>query len=158
MPIPTGTFYHDEPFSSGTVSTIDQSTVNSEVAGSAIKFGQAVVMSDGKAVPATSAPIYGVALKRGWVNADKLTQENIDADTWLEGETVSVLREGTVAVPLSADVKHGDNATVDANGLFKTAAAGDKVVGVFLDDGNKDKTVSLQVRISLDNPLTNVAK
>lgn len=149
MAIPDGTLYHDGALSAGMVATIEPSTVNTETAGADIAFGAGVVLKDGKAIPATNGPIYGVALKRTYSNVDHFYEEDLEKDHWNQGEDLGILRDGTVAVPLSDDVDRGENAMVDADGKFKKAGANDEVVGVFLSSGDKDSTANLQVRIKL---------
>lgn len=142
MPIPVDSFYQGGELGAGKPATIQQMTVNSEVASAPISYGQAVTLTGGKVAPATAGPIYGVALSRVYENDDRFIDPK--ADTWLTGETVPVIREGTVAVPISADVDKGDNATVDATGLFKPAGASDSVVGIFITAGNSGHTAALQ--------------
>lgn len=154
MAIPNGRLYHDDPLSAGTIATIEPSTINTENAGAEIDFGTAVTMKDGKAVQATKAPIYGVALKRTYIDSDHFYDEEIQNDHWKIGETLGVLRDGTIAVPISGDVDRGDDATVDANGKFKTAGAGDVVVGVFLSSANDGDTANLQTRVQFRQPGT----
>lgn len=149
MAIPDGRLYLDGQLGAGEVATIEPSTVNTENAGADINFGAGVVLKDGKVVPATKAPIYGVALRRTYVNGDHFYDETIENDHWNTGEDLGVLRDGTIAVPISDDVDRGENATVDAQGNFKPAGASDTVVGVFLSAGNKGGTANLQTRIQL---------
>lgn len=149
MAIPDGKLYSDGTLSAGTVATIEDSIVNTESAGADINFGAGVVLQGGKVVPATQAPIYGVALKRTYINGDHFYDATIDGDHWEAGENLGVLRLGTISVPISADVERGENATVDAQGNFKPAGASDTVVGVFLSDGNNGGTAALQTSIQL---------
>ena len=151
MAIPDGELYSDGTLSAGTVATIEDSIVNTENAGANINFGAGVVLQGGKVVPATKAPIYGVALKRTYINGDHFYDATIDGDHWEAGENLGVLRLGTISVPISDDVDRGENATVDAQGNFKPAGASDTVVGVFLSDGNKGGTASMQTSIQLAN-------
>lgn len=151
MAIPDGKLYSDGTLSAGTVATIEDSIVNTESAGADINFGSGVVLQDGKVVPATKAPIYGVALKRTYINGDHFYDATIDGDHWEAGENLGVLRLGTISVPISDDVDRGENATVDAQGNFKPAGASDTVVGVFLSDGNNGGTASMQTSIQLAN-------
>lgn len=156
--IPDGTLYHDGPLSPGTIaSPFDVTSVNTEHAGAEIIFGGAVVLKDGKAVQATKAPIYGVALKRTYVKGDNLEPETVQADKWHEDETLGVMRDGTIYVPISEDVNHGDNATVDSNGKFKVAKNNDIVVGVFTEAGYKDSATTLQTRIQMQSAATTPA-
>ena len=151
MAIPDGTLYHGGPHSAGSPADVfDDHTVNTEHAGDAINFGSAVVLKDGDAVTASQAPIYGIALKRTYVDAADLTEESINNDKWKAGETLGVAREGTWWVPISEDVNRGDNATVDANGKFKPASSSDKIVGMFLSDGDKGSTATVQIRVQLE--------
>lgn len=164
MAIPDGRLYHDGPLSAGTIATIEPSTINTENAGAEICFGTAVIIKEGKAVPATKAPIYGVALKRTYIDSDHFYDEEIQKDKWKIGETLGVLRDGTIAVPVSGDVDRGDNATVDATGNFKTAGAGDAIVGVFLSSANSGDTANLQTRVQFGkqdasaNPVNNASE
>lgn len=155
--IPDGKLYMDGQLGAGTVATLEDSSVNTLTAGGPIGFGTAVTIKDGKAVQAAGAPIYGVALKRTYMNADHFYQEDIDNDKWGEGEVLGVLRDGTIAVPVSADVDAQENATVDANGQFKPAGASDTVVGVFLSSANAGETAQLQTRVQLAQPTSSVA-
>lgn len=147
--IPDGELYHNNPLSAGTVaSPFEPTAVNTEHAGAEIAYGGAVNLQDGKVVPATNGQsFYGVALKRTSVHGVELTEEAIEGDKWKEGETLGVLRDGTVFVPISEDVDRGESATVDANGTFKPAAANDVVVGIFTSSGNAGSTAELQTRI-----------
>lgn len=154
MAIPDGKLYHDGSLSAGTIATIEPATINTENAGAEIGFGTAVTMSNGKAVPATKAPIYGVALKRTYTDSDHFYDNDIQNDKWKIGETLGVLRDGTIAVPVSGDVDRGDDATVDATGKFKEAGAGDVVVGVFLSSANDGDTANLQTRVQFRQPGT----
>lgn len=154
MAIPDGRLYHDDPLSAGTIATTEPSTINTENAGAEIGFGTAVAMKDGKAVPATKAPIYGVALKRTYIESDHFYENDIQNDCWKVGETLGVLRDGTIAVPVSGDVDRGDDATVDATGKFKAAGAGDVVAGVFLSSANNGDTANMQTRVQFKQPDT----
>lgn len=155
--IPDGKLYMDGQLGAGTVATLEDSNVNTVTAGSPIGFGTAVTISNGKAVQAAGAPIYGIALKRTYLNADHFYQEDIDNDKWAEGEVLGVLRDGTIAVPVSADVDEQESATVDANGKFKPAGTSDTVVGVFLSSANAGETAQLQTRIQLAHLTSSVA-
>lgn len=150
--IPDGKLYMDGQLGAGTVATLEDSNVNTVTAGGPIGFGTAVTISNGKAVQAAGAPIYGIALKRTYLNADHFYQEDIDNDKWAEGEVLGVLRDGTIAVSVSADVDEQESATVDANGQFKPAGTSDSVVGVFLSSANAGETAQLQTRIQLAQP------
>lgn len=147
MAIPDGRLYHDDSLSAGTIATIEPSTINTENASTEIGFGTAVAMKDGKAVQATKAPIYGVALKRTYTDSDHFYENDIQNDKWKIGETLGVLRDGTIAVPVISDVDRGDDATVDVTGKFKVASAGDVVVGTFLSSANSGDTANLQTRV-----------
>ena len=68
MAIPDGTMYHDGHLSAGTVER--QYEVLTEVASADIPFGAGVSLVNGQAVTATKAPIYGVAVKRGYLDVD----------------------------------------------------------------------------------------
>lgn len=149
MAIPDGTFYQSNQLGNGSIGNIETAAINSETAGGAIAFGQGVNISGGKVVAATAAPIYGVALKRTYVNSDEINDSATDA--WAAGETVGVLRDGTVAVPLTGDVNKGDSATVSGAG-FKTAGASDAVVGTFLTTASNGGTALLQTRVQLAQP------
>ena len=155
--IPDGKLYMDDQLGAGTVATLEDSSVNTVTAGGPIGFGTAVTISNGTAVQAAGAPIYGIALKRTYLNADHFYQEDIDNDKWSEGEVLGVLRDGTIAVPVSADVDEQESATVDSNGQFKPAGANDPVVGVFLSSANAGETAQLQTRIQLAQPTSSVA-
>lgn len=151
MPISDPTLYSTDDIAPGKIATLENYRVNVETAGADIKFGQAVVLKDGLAVPATKAPIYGVALNRDWTSSQDFIQDEMNKDHWSAGNAFDVLRDGTITVPISADVNRGQNATVDANGEFKPAGASDKIVGVFLNDGNEGSTARLQTRIQFDH-------
>lgn len=150
--IPDGRLYHDDSLSAGTVaSPWDLTSVNTEHAGADIAFGGAVTFKEGKVVPAASGAIYGIALKRTYVDGDNLFEETIANDKWKNGETLGVMRDGTAWVPISEDVDRGDNAAVDANGNFKPATDKDTVVGIFTSDGDKGTTAELQTRIQFSS-------
>ena len=151
MELPHGELYKTCELAPGQLATIERATINTEQAGAPIGFGQGVAIKDGLVVPATGGNIFGVALRRTYLNADHLTQENIDADKWQTGELFGVVREGTIQVPINEDVNENENAAVDKDGNFKPAGASDTVVGVFLGSGNKGGTARMQTRIQLSN-------
>lgn len=151
MPISDPTLYSKTDIGPGRIATLEPYRVNVETAGADIKFGQAVVLKDGKAIPATKAPIYGIALNRDWTDSEDFVQTEMDADNYSVGQAFDVLRDGTVSVNISDDVNHGENATVDSDGNFKAADTSDTVVGVFLSSGNKGGTARLQTRIQFSH-------
>ena len=151
MAIPDGSLYLDGNLGAGTVATLEDSSVNTVTAGASIKFGQAVSIANGKAVPATLGPIFGIALKRGYVDSDDFAPEAVENDQWNADEVVPVLRDGTVSALISGDVDENDNVAVDANGLFKTAGATDEVVGTFLSEGDAGGVANVQTRIKFAN-------
>ena len=151
MPISDPTLYSNTDIGPGRIATLEPYRVNVETAGTDIKFGQAVVLKGGKAVPATKAPIYGIALNRDWTSSEDFIQKEMDEDHYSEGQAFDVLRDGTVSVNISDDVNRGENATVDADGNFKAAGTSDTVVGVFLSSGNKGGTARLQTRIQFSH-------
>lgn len=148
MAIPINGIYMDGHLGAGKPATTETQTVNSEIAGAAIKYGQAVTLTDDKLQPAAAAPIYGVALSRSYLNADRFTDDDKTNDAWETGEAVGVLREGTIAVPVSADVNKGEGATVDANGLFAPATDATTAVGIFQSDANSGETAFLQTNLA----------
>lgn len=145
MTIPIEGLYQNGSLGAGKPATTQTQTVNTETAGAPISYGQAVALQAGKVVPANAAPIYGVALARSYVDSEHFT--DTQTDTWKAGETLGVLREGTIAVPLSADVNKNEAATVDANGQFKPAGDTDAVVGLFTTTGNSGDTAFLQTSL-----------
>lgn len=139
MPIPVGRLYQKKHLGNGTVATVEDNTVNTVQAGADINFGVGISLqpdANGKmvAVTAKSAPIFGIAIKRNRINGDDY--DAIPNDHFLEGEVFGALRKGGISVPVSEDVSRYENATVDADGSFRVAKAGEQVVGVFLTDGN----------------------
>lgn len=152
MAIPDGKLYMDGELGNGTIATTENNAVNTETAGADIGFGAGVVMQDGKVVPATKGNIYGITLKRTYINGDHYS--DVVNDHWMTGETLGVLRDGTIAVPIVEDIDRGDNAAVTTDGKFKQAGTGDEVVGVFLSSGNANGTANLQTRVQLTNDST----
>lgn len=151
MPISDPTLYSKTDIGPGRIATLEPYRVNIETAGADIKFGQAVVLKAGKAIPATKAPIYGIALNRDWTSSEDFVQKEMDEDHYSLGQAFDCLRDGTVSVNISDDVNRGENATVDADGNFKAAGTSDVVVGVFLSSGNKGGTARLQTRIQFSH-------
>lgn len=143
MAIPDGTMYHDGHLSAGTVER--QYEVLTEVASADIPFGAGVSLVNGQAVTATKAPIYGVAVKRGYLDVDHFYEDDIEKDKWHPGEVLGVLTDGTINVPVNEDVDRGELATVDADGSFKPTTA-DDAVGRFLSSADKGSTARLLVR------------
>lgn len=154
MGIPDGTMYHDGHLSAGTVER--QYEVLTESAGADIPFGAGVVFKDGNVVPATKAPIYGVAVKRSYLDVDHFYDKDIENDKWHAGEALGVLTDGTINVPVSADVDRGQLATVDANGLFKPTTGSD-AVGRFLSSADNGSTARVLVRAQFAGTATGVA-
>ncbi|MBD5430136.1 hypothetical protein [Lactobacillus sp.] len=151
MGIPDAVMYHDGNLGAGTVATTEPSTVNGEIAGSDILFGSAVTIEDGKVVQAKGGKMFGVSLKRTYSMTDDFISDHVAEDHWYTGETLGVLRDGTISVLISSDVDVNDFAAVDADGKFKVAESGDDVVGVFLSSGNAGSTANLQTRIQFNN-------
>lgn len=146
MAIPDGQLYHDGTLGAGRVATTERATVNGAIAAEEVGFGKAVGLKDNQAVVATAAPIYGIAVRRSYTRFYDFKEGN-GTDAWQKGETIGVLREGTVAVQISEDVDAGKAATVASDGTFKPAGSADKAVGIFLTSGNKGGTANLQIRI-----------
>lgn len=144
MAIPDGKLYDDGVLGAGAVAGTGPTTINTEKAGAAVGFGLGVTLSAGKAVTATTAPIYGVSVRRNYTVGYELNDATKDADAYQEGEAMGVLREGSIAVQISSAVEAGDNAAVDATGQFKEAASGDTVVGIFRTAGKAGETAVLQ--------------
>lgn len=147
--IPDGKMYMEDELGAGMIASIEDYTALTEQTGADVGFGYGVIIQNGKVIPATKGPIFGVALRRNWANVDHFYDDDIKNDKFTTGETITVLRDGIVAVPITEDVNAGENATVDANGGFKPAATGDTVVGVFVGNGDKGNTARLQTRIQL---------
>lgn len=146
MPIPVGKLYQKKELGNGTVATVEDNTVDTVTAGADINFGAPVDIQNGKAVTATKAPIFGIAVKRSWIEGEHYY--DLDKDHWYQGEQVGVLRKGGIQVPVSDDVNRYDQATVNADGTFKTVANGDQVVGRFTTDGNKGESATIQVNLT----------
>lgn len=151
MGIPDGQLYGNPELGAGEVATIETAVITTEQAGANVGYGQGVQIKNGQVVPATTGNIYGIAVRRTHVNANNLTPEAISNDKWLTGEWLGVVRDGTVAVPINADVNARENAAIDKDGNFKVAGPSDTVVGVFLGSGNNGGTARLQTRIQLTN-------
>lgn len=163
MAIPDGTLYGDPTLGAGQLATNDVLTnkIFTEQAGGDIDYGQGVVIKDGLVVRANSSHIYGVALRRQHINGNHLYPDpnSMASDHYYSGEYISILRDGNVAVPISEDVNSRENAAVDANGNFKTAGTGDKIVGVFLSSGDKGKTAIVNLTIqNADDVVTGKGK
>lgn len=130
--IPQGTGYVSGPLGAGTIASNQPYVVNTDHAGDVMPFGVAVTKTNNVIAPATTgAGVYGVTLNRYYIQSF----DTRDVEQWDAKEEIPVMRSGAVTVQISADVKAGDPATVGDGGVFKTAAAGDTVVGQFLDDG-----------------------
>lgn len=151
MGIPDGQLYGNPELGAGEIATIERATITTEQAGADVGYGQGVQIKNGQVVPATTGNIYGIAVRRTHLNADSLTPENVANDKWHQGEWLGIVREGTVAVPISADVNARESAAVDKSGNFKVAGPSDTIVGVFLSSGNNGGTARLQTRIQLTN-------
>lgn len=163
MAIPDGTLYGDPTLGAGQLATNDVLTnkIFTEQAGGDIDYGQGVVIKDGLVVRANSSHIYGVALRRQHINGDHLYPDpnSMASDHYYSGEYIGILRDGNVAVPISEDVNSRENAAVDANGNFKAAGTGDKIVGVFLSSGDKGKTAIVNLTIqNADDVVTGKGK
>ncbi len=152
MPIPTGSYFQKKALGNGTVSTIEGNTINTIDAAEEIGFGCAINIENGKAVVATKAPIFGIAIKRDWTDAEHYFTDDIQKDKWHVGETLGALRKGGVSVPITADVNRYDPATVNEDGTFKPATAGDQVIGRFLTAGDAGSTAIIQVNITDMSP------
>lgn len=149
--IPDGELYNTDPISAGTVSDLETAVINTEQVGQPVGYGQGVQIKDGTVIPATKGHIFGVAIKRYHTNADHLYPQLMANEKWEQGEMIGVLRDGTIYVPVNADVNANENAAVGTDGNFKVAGASDSVVGVFLSSANAGSTARLQTRIQLAN-------
>lgn len=154
MPIPTGSYYQKKALGNGTVSTTEGNTINTIGAAEEIGFGCAINIENGKAVVATKAPIFGIAVKRDWTDAEHYFTDDVQKDKWHVGETLGALRKGGVSVPITADVNRYDSATVNEDGTFKPATTGDQVIGRFLTAGDAGSTAIVQVNITDMGPAT----
>lgn len=148
MTIPLSDYYQKKTLGNGAVATIEGNTVNTITAGGEIGFGCAVDIQDGKAVVATKAPIFGIAIRRTWTEAEHFYEDAIQNDKFQVGETLGVLRKGGISVPVSSDVNRYDPAAVASDGTFKQAGASDQVVGRFLTAGDSGSTAIVQVNIT----------
>lgn len=149
MGIPVQGLYMSDEIGFGQVSRLENSSINSNEAAEGIDFGVAVNLDGKKVRVAKKAPIYGVAIRRSYTKSEYFDEKEVENDKWGDGEVVGVLRDGTVNVRLSGDVKQGETATIDANGLFKTAVAGDVGVGTFMSDGRSGKGAEVQIRVAV---------
>lgn len=149
MGIPVQGLYMSDEIGFGQVSRLESSSINSNEAAEGIDFGVAVNLDGKKVRVAKKAPIYGVAIRRSYTKSEYFDETEVENDKWSDGEVVGVLRDGTVNVRLSSDVKQGETATIDANGLFKTAVAGDVGVGTFMSDGRSGKGAEVQIRVAV---------
>lgn len=130
--VPEGTGYVSGQLGAGQIATNQPNVINSLPVTSPLGFGVAVKQTGGVASLATAAAdVFGISLKRNYLQSF----DTPDVEQWAAGQDVPVMRMGSVVVQISSDVKSGDLATIDANGLFKTAATGDAVIGQFTDDG-----------------------
>lgn len=146
MGIPVGSFYQKKELGNGTIGSIESNTVNTITAGEDIAFGIALDIKSGQAVKATKAPIFGIAIKRLYVEGDDY--DALPDDHWYAGEKIGAVRKGAVAVPITADVNRYDAAAVNADGTFKPAGAGDQIVGRFITDGDANKTAIVQIELT----------
>lgn len=146
MGIPVGSFYQKKELGNGTIGSIESNTVNTITAGEDIGFGIALDIKNGQAVVATKAPIFGIAIKRLYIEGDDY--DALPDDHWYEGEKIGAVRKGAVAVPITADVDRYDAAAVNADGTFKPAGAGDQIVGRFITDGDAGKTAIVQIELT----------
>lgn len=130
--IPQGTGYVSGPLGAGTIASNQPYVVNTDHATVATPFGIAVTKANNIIAPAAKGTgVYGVTLNRNYIQS----WDSRDVEQWDAKDEIPVMRSGAVTVQISADVKAGGPATVGANGVFKTAVAGDTVIGQFLDDG-----------------------
>lgn len=149
MGIPVQGLYMSDDTGYGQVSRLESSSINSNEAAEPIDFGVAVNLDGKKVRVAKKAPVYGVAIRRSYTKSEYFDETEVENDKWGEGEVVGVLRDGTVKVRLSEDVKQGETATIDATGKFKTAVPGDTAVGIFMSDGRAEKGAEVQIRVAL---------
>lgn len=149
MGIPVQGLYMSDDIGYGQVSRLENSSINSNEAAESIAFGVAVNLDGNKVRVAKKAPVYGVAIRRSYTKSEYFKEDEMENDTWTEGDVVGVLRDGTVKVHLSGDVKQGETATIDANGYFKTATSGDVGVGTFMSDGRSGKGAEVQIRVAV---------
>lgn len=130
--IPQGTGYVSGPLGAGTIASNQPYVVNTDHAADVVPFGIAVTKTNNVIAPAANGTgVYGVVLNRYYIQS----WDSRDVEQWDAKDEIPVMRSGAVTVQISADVKVGDPATVGSNGIFKTAVAGDTVIGQFLDNG-----------------------
>lgn len=146
MPLPIGQLYQKKELGNGTIGSLKQYSVYTVTAGADINYGIAVAIQDEKAVVATKAPIYGITIKRDYAIGH--SYDDIENDHWLQGEKIGVLRQGSVSVPITEDVDRLDQATVNADGTFRTAKSGEQVVGRFLTAGDANSTAIVDVNLT----------
>lgn len=146
MPLPVGYLHQKKDLGNGTIGSVQHYEVETMTAGADINFGVGVTVQNDQVITANQAPIVGIAIKRDYVLGDDYT--SIKNDHWVKGEKIGVLWQGAVAVPITADVNRLDPATVNADGTFKPAESGDKVVGRFITAGDKDRTAIVHVNLT----------
>lgn len=146
MPLPIGELYQKKELGNGTIGSLKGYSIYTVKAGSDLNYGVAVSIQDGEAVVATKAPIYGITVKRAYVIGH--SYDDIKDDHWLQGEKIGVLRLGSVSVPITEDVDRLDQATINADGTFRTAKPGEPVVGRFLTSGDADSTAIVDVNLT----------
>lgn len=153
--VPEGNGYVSGPLGAGQIATNQPNVINSLPAKAPLGFGVAVKQTGGIAELATAAEdVFGISLKRNYLQSF----DTPDVEQWTTGQDVPVMRMGSVAVQISADVKQGDLATIDSKGVFKTATRSDKVIGQFLDDGafiaDGHSVSTAPIQINLGGPTT----
>lgn len=148
MPIPVGSYYQKKELGNGKVGTTETPVIDTITAGEDINFGVALAIKDGKAVTATKAPIYGIAVSRDYLMAEHFTTEALANDHWYQDEKIGALRKGGLSVPITEDVNRYDPATINADGTFRVAKQGEEIVGRFKTDGNADSTAIVQIEVT----------
>lgn len=146
MPLPIGRQYQKRALGNGTIGSLEDNTVNIITAATDIPFGVALDIKDGKAVVATKAPIFGIAMKRDYAMGDDFNA--IKDDHYYAGEKISAVRKGGISVPITEDVDRYDQATVNADGTFRPAKSGEPVVGRFITNGDADSTAIIQIELT----------
>lgn len=147
MALPIGSMYQQKALGNGVIGSLESNDPTDVVtAGEDIPFGVALDIKGGKAVVATKAPIFGIAMKRDYAIGNDYNA--IKDDHYYKGEKISAVRKGGISVPITEDVNRYDQATVNNDGTFRPARSGEPVVGRFITNGDSGSTAIIQIELT----------
>lgn len=150
MAIPVGQQYMSAEGGLGKLANYQSTQADSKGVGeTAVKFGQAVQVSNGAAAPLTDGDFFGVVIAKNFVPEITAGEK---VGSYKKGEAAPVLRKGSIWVTADEDVTEGQKAAANkatGNFLPSTSATATKTeaIGTFQSTALAGGVAILQINL-----------